>query len=401
MSHFDLEHLLAPIGLSHFFQEYWEKKPLAIQRHQSQYYSGLFSSLDIESVLLFSHPRYPNVQMCQANGCFSMDGKGMKTRSIHDYGVPDLSWLHQTYVEGGTLFLDRLQDYWSPIAALSRALEQTLNSPVNTTAYAMNHNALGFEPHSHKHAVFVLQLEGSEVWRVQPPNSVESSSEILLETQMEPGDLLYIPRHYVHHALASEQSSLHLAIDVYVHTWADLVNSAISTLDKFQFPLHQSLPVGFLRRPETTSLMQTQLVQLLDALGQHAEASSAIAHLTSQFIGKMQPLADGHFFQLEQLNDVTLDSLVVKRQGMICRIFKSRDQVGIQFPGNQVTAPAYVEPILDFIIESAEFRVSELPDVLSDRSKLVLIRRLIREGLLAIASGNAITAGVAVESELP
>lgn len=391
MSNLNLEQLLAPISLAHFFQEYWEQKPLAIQRQQQYDYSELFSSKQIESILLFSHPRYPNVQIGQADGRFSIDGEGMKTRTIHEYGTLDLNWLYQKCAAGGILFLDRIQDYSSTIAQLCRTLEQTLYAPVSATAYSVHQDALGFAPHSHPHAVLMLQLEGSEVWRVEPPPEAQSAP---LEVELQPGDLLYIPRRHLHYTVSCQQSSLHLAINVKVYTWGDLIASAISTLKLSDHSLYQSLPVGFLRRSDTDSLIQAQLTSLLAQLVQ-SDATSAIAHLTSRLIDQMQPLADGHFAQLEQVNELTLNSAVVKRQGMMCRVFKSGAQVGIQFPGNQVFAPAQVEPILHFIAESEQFRVSALPDVLSERSKLVLVRRLIQEGLLAIVP----TAQTAIVSE--
>ena len=56
--------------------------------------------------------------------------------------------------------------------------------------------------------------------------------------------------------------------------------------------------------------------------------------------------------------------------------------VRLRFQGKELTFPAFVEPLLQYIAEQAEFRVSSLPDQLTDESKLVLVRRLIREGFL-------------------
>jgi hypothetical protein len=71
---------------------------------------------------------------------------------------------------------------------------------------------------------------------------------------------------------------------------------------------------------------------------------------------------------------------------MICWIFREGDSVGIQFPGNEVKAPSYVESALRFIADTETFQVKSLPAPLSDNSKLVLVRRLIKEGLLTILS---------------
>lgn len=62
--------------------------------------------------------------------------------------------------------------------------------------------------------------------------------------------------------------------------------------------------------------------------------------------------------------------------------------VSIQFPGHEVTGPTWLEPALRFIAQTEPCAVHALPDSLSANSKLVLVRRLIREGLLKVVSAN-------------
>jgi len=92
--------------------------------------------------------------------------------------------------------------------------------------------------------------------------------------------------------------------------------------------------------------------------------------------------------QLEQLHQVTLNSMITKRHGMICWIATHDHQASIQFPGNAVTGPGWIEPALRFIAATDTFAVRSLPDVLSDNSKLVLVRRLIREGWLKVVPAS-------------
>lgn len=98
---------------------------------------------------------------------------------------------------------------------------------------------------------------------------------------------------------------------------------------------------------------------------------------------------------------VNLNSIVAKRQGMVCWIFRQDeipihfagypqggDYISIQFPGNEVRGPGWLEPAYRFIAETETFAVKDLPDSLSDNAKLVLVRRLIREGLLRVVSAS-------------
>jgi hypothetical protein len=74
---------------------------------------------------------------------------------------------------------------------------------------------------------------------------------------------------------------------------------------------------------------------------------------------------------------------IAKRHGMVCYLYDEDDKVVIGFPGGKVSGPASIRPAMEFIAAAGEpFRLADLPGALSLRSKEVLVRRLIRYGLL-------------------
>src|SRR5437870_4910347 len=126
-----LEHLLQPISPETFFQQYWEQRPLLVSRHNPDYYAGLFSVKNIDTLLKFSKPKYPRVKLgkSQKRG-FSLNVlEGMETQSIQDYGVPNLHRLYDAYMEGDTLLIYKVDDYWEPLARMCRNLEQCFSYP--------------------------------------------------------------------------------------------------------------------------------------------------------------------------------------------------------------------------------------------------------------------------------
>lgn len=397
----EFEQLIQPISLSEFFSQYWEKQPLHISRNNPNYYSGLLSVKDIDTLLQLGKPKYPRVKLGRNKGGFSLDLlAGMETTSIQDYGVPSIQRLYDYYSKGDTLVIYKLEEYWKPLAKVCRDLAQWFSFPISATLFLTPKNAQGFLPHFDHVDIFILQVEGSKLWRIyntSPHLSVDDKYQPLIannlpvpeqEIYLEAGDFLYVPRGCVHEVLTTDAPSLHITIDTHVLTWEDLISSALSSISKQTLPFHKALPVGFLNQSQQIPSLQDHLIELLDYLRQHAKAEEAINQLTQDFIGKMQPLPDGHFSQLEQLEQVDELTVVTKRQGMVCHIFKEEDQVCIQFPGNKVKGPAWLEPAFYFIAETETFTVQELPGSLSDDSKLVLARRLIREGLLSVVSAN-------------
>lgn len=401
-SRYKFEQLIQPISPEVFFNHYWEQRPLHISRNNSDYYSDLFSVKDIDTLLQFCKPKYPRVKLGKNNrGGFSLDLlAGMDTSSIQDYGVPNIHRLYDTYSKGDTLVLYKLEEYWESLAQVCRGLAHWFSFPTSASLFLTPKNAQGFLPHFDDADIFILQAEGSKVWRIynsSPYLSVDARYQPLVtenlpspeqEIYLETGDFLYVPRGCVHEVLTTDAPSLHIAIDTHVFTWTDLISSSLSSLSKQTLSFHKALPVGFLNQNQQIPSLQRHLIELLDYLRQNAKAEEAITQLTQDFIGKMQPLPDGHFSQLEQLGQVDQLTVVAKRQGMVCYIFKEENQVCIQFPGNKVKGPVWLEPAFRFVAETETFAVQSLPDNLSDDSKLVLVRRLIREGLLRVVSAD-------------
>jgi hypothetical protein len=49
------EWLIAPITVEDFYENYWEKKPLLVQRTEAEYYDGWFSKVNYSGILHSSH----------------------------------------------------------------------------------------------------------------------------------------------------------------------------------------------------------------------------------------------------------------------------------------------------------------------------------------------------------
>ncbi|MBD2532877.1 cupin-like domain-containing protein [Nostoc flagelliforme FACHB-838] len=67
------------------------------------------------------------------------------------------------------------------------------------------------------------------------------------EVILNAGDLLYIPSGYVHEALTSESSSLHLTVGINVYRWIDLLSTALILASEQNISLRKYLPIGFLK----------------------------------------------------------------------------------------------------------------------------------------------------------
>jgi hypothetical protein len=143
------------------------------------------------------------------------------------------------------------------------------------------------------------------------------------------------------------------------------------------------VPLGLLNGDGASAAFDERLRELFAALLEQHDARAAVERLGKSFLAKTEPVPDGHFAVLDALDHVALESRVEKRADTLCLVTVAGDLATIHFPGGSVNAPAWVEPALRFICDQrGSFAVSELPNLLDGESKLVLARRLVREGLL-------------------
>jgi hypothetical protein len=172
--------------------------------------------------------------------------------------------LLRQFADGATMVLQGLHRTWQPVIAFSQDLAADLGHPVQVNAYVTPAQSTGFSDHYDVHDVFVLQVEGRKQWRIRPPvhplplrdqpwtdhrPSVEQAATRapLIETVLEPGDCLYLPRGYLHSATALGEVSTHLTIGVHPWTRQHLAEEVlhVALARAAEDPaLRRSLPLG-------------------------------------------------------------------------------------------------------------------------------------------------------------
>jgi hypothetical protein len=81
---------------------------------------------------------------------------------------------------------------------------------------------------------------------------------------------------------------------------------------------------------------------------------------------------------------ITLDTPLEKQPGLICRVIAEGETVKIQSQVNEIRGPRRIESALRHVAETGCFTARSLPTGLDDGSRLVLVRRLLNEGLLRV-----------------
>jgi lysine-specific demethylase/histidyl-hydroxylase NO66 len=283
------------------------------------------------------------------------------------------------HAAGATIILQALQLHWQPAALYCRALEQRLSFPVQANAYATPAGAQGFAVHHDTHDVFVLQVAGAKRWRIHAPvvelplNGQRWSPELgdpgppVDDLTLQPGDTLYLPRGWPHEAAAQEQDSLHITVGMHVPTRLDALRAALDECgDDVEF--RRSLgPAG--------EIPQALLHRLANRLRPDAVARRA----RRRFVASRRPVAGDALTQARAAASLEADDPVERRPTVIFDL----DGATLSFEGKEVRFPEVARDALVAVTEAPEpFSAADLPASLDEAGRLVLVRRLVREGFL-------------------
>ena len=266
----DFAALLAPVLPDDFFRNHWERKPLHLSRGDAHYYDGVLTNDDLESIISHADLRYPAIQLFRDGYAVpELYTKNIQFGREVFNGVPDVAQIQSEYRSGSTVVLLALHRTWAPLRELCQSLENDFTHLVHANAYLTPGDAPGFAPHYDTHEVFVLQVAGSKRWRVfQPPLALPHGTQPftptgyvprpLLELELKQGDLLYLPRGYVHAAHTSQVHSAHVSIGITVYTWVELLSELIASSKEFH-QFRTALPPGFARREEMKKTLKEHL----------------------------------------------------------------------------------------------------------------------------------------------
>jgi ribosomal protein L16 Arg81 hydroxylase len=389
----ELSKLIHPFDLRTFKDDYWEKQPLRVQRNERDYYRRLLSLADVDHLLSLSSIQPSAVRVVRA-------GKDIPVGTNGTGGLIGtagrLEELYGAYRDGATIVLQFLHERWEPLRRMCRSLAAELSGSLQVNIYLTPGKERGLNVHYDSHDVFVLQSEGVKHWclyessirlplRGQPYDSrTMKPGALLQEFDLHPGDLLYIPRGWMHAAESREAASLHLTVGVNTVTWASVILRAVEAVIEGDEGLRASLPLGFAREPRLQEQVVAELRSIVGRLGDAIDASSAVREAVAEAQLGRQPALDGHLLDLGAVPAINLATSLQRRPDVQWSLDVHGETAALHFHGKSIALPAYAQPELSFIARTDAFTGADLPGELDDEGRLTLIRTLVREGFLTV-----------------
>ncbi|GAA2738087.1 hypothetical protein GCM10009867_27900 [Pedococcus aerophilus] len=299
---------LIAVDAETFAGEHWGSEPLLTRaRDLPLPFDDLFSESAVDELISTRGLRTPFLRMAKEGSTLpdrAFTRGGGTGAAIADQASDDL--VLRQFAEGATLVLQGLHRTWAPVVEFAQQLAADLGHPTQVNAYVTPPQNTGFSDHYDVHDVFVLQISGAKRWRIRRPvhesplrtepwtdrrAAVEAAAQEvpMLETTLEPGDCLYLPRGYLHSATAQGGVSTHLTIGV--HSWTrhhladEMLKVALSSAAKDP-SVRASLPLGTsladpAARAADVELVRAALVRAVSEL----DASDLVTALSSSARG--------------------------------------------------------------------------------------------------------------------
>jgi ribosomal protein L16 Arg81 hydroxylase len=385
-------------GLSgeQFAREHWGERPLLTRSPGG--FADLFSADAVDELIARRALRTPFVRMAKEGTVLDpslFTSSGGTGAEVGDQ--LDSAKVLAQFADGATLVLQGLHRTWGPIGDLTRALVADLGHPAQVNAYITPASSRGFDPHYDTHDVFVLQIAGTKRWSIHEPvhrhpladqpwtqhrEAVAAAAQGAphIDEVFEPGDVLYLPRGWLHSAVAQGGTSIHLTIGLRATTRHDLLRTLLERAGEDP-ALRASLALGVdysdpASLAEDLAATLTAAHALLDRTPvQEVAGAMHRAHAEATRPEPVRPLAT-----IEAMAHLDADTLLVWRAALAERIEEDEHEIRIHLRTATVTLPAEAAPAVR-ALRAAPQGAGALPG-LDAESSLVVSRRLLREGIV-------------------
>jgi hypothetical protein len=275
---------------------------------------------------------------------------------------------------------------------LCATLENHFSHAAHANAYLTPGDSPGFTPHYDTHEVFVLQIAGNKRWRLfEPALTLPHRSQAftplgyvlpspILELELEPGDLLYLPRGYVHAAEALRGHSVHVTIGVTVYTWVDLIAELVASAKDIA-SFRTALPPGFATRDDLKTALMEGLDTCMDQLREHTDRERLIEGFL-QRVRSSQPRLERTF--QSDVRVIGLQTRLKIPETDRYRVSMENRNAILEFDGRKFLLPDKIRVTVEDMCRRTSFIPGELAGPLDSDAKLNLTRYFYEERFLTL-----------------
>lgn len=383
--------LIAPHSLQHFLDHHWEREPLHVRGRPDEARASLVTLDAVDAMLTTRVNRHPDVSVVKAGDPVEAD------EYSDDDGLIDPIRVARLFASGATLIVNNLDQLSPGVRAMVSHLESELGIHAQANLYLTPGGAQGFACHYDSHDVILVQVVGQKQWRLyDSPRGLpmrgerfdpaatkpgERTGELLLQR----GDALYIPRGLMHDAVAVDDGpSMHVTIGLHAFRWSEVLLEALAVQALADPALREGLPLGALRADASADALREAMRARVDRTLQAMRWDDVGSRLLAQFDREHKEYLPG--LMVDAVTPITAETVFARRRGVRAEVAVDGDALVLTVDGRSTRWPGAVAPMLTAALHhDGPFRMADLGEGLDDKGKVTLLRRLLGEGVVAIA----------------
>lgn len=384
--------------IDRFIDHAWARRPVHYPAADPQAFADLLTLDDVDLMVSSMALRLPTFRLIK-DGVTLPESSYTKTGRAGSKpmtGLADPPRIFKLFDEGATIVLQGMHRFWLPLARFCRQLEVALGHPAQVNAYITPPGSQGLAVHEDAHDVFVLQAFGTkhwEVWDTRSPESTLTPAQSAVEGQpaisaeLQPGDALYMPRRTPHAARTQETLSGHLTVGIPSFTWRELLKEPL--LEILNAPeFDEPLPAAYHRDREAFAALVDDRLEEIGRRLEKADPLDVAGRSVDRFLTTRPPILRGGLVALARLASLDDQSVVRRRDVSICELSAREGRLTVFLGDRALVMPGWCEPAMRTIVGRGSIRISDLAPHLDLEGRLTLVRRLVREGLLEVVSGD-------------
>lgn len=360
-----------------FVEKIWAQR-IHVHHATASDLAGLLGTDDVDQLLTASALRTPALRVVQ-DGTVLPSTRYTRSATMAGValtGLVDARKVLALFDGGASVVLQGLHRYWPPLTELVRDLELSLGHACQANAYLTPPGSQGFGLHSDTHDVFVVQTYGAKDWEVHDSHGIN-------RIRMEPGVSMYLPTGTPHAARTESDASLHVTIGINRTTWREVLERHMSRL-LADPAFDQPLPAGYHRDPEGLAAMLTTHVDRLRGQLDHTDVSALAASETDRFATSRASALRGGLVDRLLIAALHDGTWLRRRAGSVCELQPDDERLRLLLGDREMRVPGWLAEPLEAVRRANRLRPRDLAEWLDEASRLVLIRRLVREGLLEV-----------------
>ncbi len=219
------KYLFGDITTNEFYDVYWEKKPLFIERNDNDYYEPLFGHVDLDALLCSRKLYEGDIRIFKNENKIGFHRYShLILGSENNHKIVQPAKAYNLYLTGHTLIFQNVNTYELGLANLLRALDKNTGFHSRCNIYVTPPDNRGFGKHWDHMCSIIVQLEGEKEWEIyeqqvnspnpmmNPKNCHNRDPKLIYKKVLKQGDLLYVPRGFAHSPKTNDCHSVHANI---------------------------------------------------------------------------------------------------------------------------------------------------------------------------------------------